>query len=91
MVSPIMSLKRDTMTRFRYSSKRLRGVDPLGPDQLVDKEQRLEHADVEYPEGTESNEPQFFVTKSHRIASPPFEVGEDLQIDKVHFGPQTDW
>ena len=44
--------------------------------------------DVEYPESSQPNQTQFRILESHRIARTPFEVGENLHVNEIHFRPK---
>ena len=86
--SPMKSLKRETMTRLRYSATASVVVDPLRPDEAVDEEDRLEDPEVEDAEGPQADEPQFLVPEGDGVAGAPGEVGEDLHVDEVDLGAQ---
>ena len=54
----------------------------------VDEKDRLDDLDVEDAESTQADEPQFRILESHRIAGPPFQVGERFQVHEIDFGPE---
>ena len=58
------------------------------PHQGVDEQHRLDDPDVVDAEGPQPDQSQILVPEGHGVAGAPFEVGENLEVGEIDFGPQ---